>query len=235
MNTKHMKSGLKDSVPIVVGYIPIAIAFGLLSKTSGIPMIDTALMSLLVFAGASQFMAVNLIASGVGIGEIIIATFLLNFRHLLMSASLSSKLGNINKRWNAAVAFGVTDEVFSVASFKKEGLSVSYMLVLQLASYSSWVGGSLLGFVIGQALPQDITLSMGVALYAMFAALLMPEVRERYSVGLLAAFSAVINTVLCSLAGVSKGWSIVASIVVTSAVGASVFRDENEEVAAVEE
>lgn len=231
MNSEHMKSGFKDSIPIMVGYIPIAIAFGLLAKTAHIPMLDTVLMSLLVYAGASQFMAVTLIASGVGIGEIIISTFLVNFRHLLMSASLAARLENINKRLRPVIAFGVTDEVFSVASFKKEGLSAAYLLVLQFAAYISWAGGSLVGYVIGQALPQEVSISMGVALYAMFAALLMPEVRVKYSVGILAAASAVINSSLYYLAGVSKGWSIVVSIVIASAFGASVFKDADEGVA----
>lgn len=231
MNSEHMKSGFKDSIPIMVGYIPIAIAFGLLAKTAHIPMLDTVLMSLLVYAGASQFMAVTLIASGVGIGEIIISTFLVNFRHLLMSASLAARLENINKRLRPVIAFGVTDEVFSVASFKKEGLSAAYLLVLQFAAYISWAGGSLTGYVIGQALPQEVSISMGVALYAMFAALLMPEVRVKYSVGILAAASAVINSSLYYLAGVSKGWSIVVSIVIASAFGASVFKDADEGVA----
>lgn len=194
-------------------------------------MLDTVLMSLLVYAGASQFMAVTLIASGVGIGEIIISTFLVNFRHLLMSASLAARLENINKRWRPVIAFGVTDEVFSVASFKKEGLSAAYLLALQFAAYISWAGGSLAGYVIGQALPQDVSISMGVALYAMFAALLIPEVRVKYNVGILAAASAVINSSLYYLAGVSKGWSIVASIVIASAFGASLFKDADEGVA----
>lgn len=231
MNSEHMKSGFKDSIPIMVGYIPIAIAFGLLAKTAHIPMLDTVLMSLLVYAGASQFMAVTLIASGVGIGEIIISTFLVNFRHLLMSASLAARLENINKRLRPVIAFGVTDEVFSVASFKKERLSAAYLLVLQFAAYISWAGGSLVGFVIGQALPQDVSISMGVALYAMFAALLIPEVRVKYSVGILTAASAVINSSLYYFAGISKGWSIVASIVIASAFGASVFKDADEGVA----
>jgi 4-azaleucine resistance transporter AzlC len=229
MNREHMKKGFTDAVPIMVGYIPIAIAYGLMAKTSGITVYDTALMSLMVYAGASQFMAVNLIASGVGFGEIVISTFLINFRHFLMSASLADKMKGMNKRWNPIVAFGVTDEVFSVASFRKEGLSVSYLLVLQLASYLSWAFGGILGHVIGQALPQDVSSSMGIALYAMFMALLIPEVRQQWSVGVLACISALINTVLYYLVGISKGWSIVISIVIASALGAAIFKERKVE------
>jgi Predicted branched-chain amino acid permease (azaleucine resistance) len=235
MNKEHMKSGFSDSIPIMVGYIPIAIAYGLLSKTSGLSLVDTGLMSFMVFAGASQFMAVNLIASGVGFGEIVISTFLVNFRHFLMSASLSARLKEVSKRSKPIIAFGVTDEVFSVASFRKEELSTSYMLVLELSSYLSWCLGGILGYIIGQALPEDISSSMGIALYAMFAALLMPEVRERLSVGVLALLSALVNTLLYYFGGISKGWCIVIAIITASAVGATVFKEENKAGAQIEE
>lgn len=225
MNRNQMKRGFVDAIPIMVGYVPIAIAYGLLAKTSGITIYDTALMSLMVYAGASQFMAVGLIAAGVGFSEIVISTFLVNFRHFLMSASLAARLEGMNKRWRPLIAFGVTDEVFSVASFTKEKLTVPYLLVLQAAAYMSWAFGGILGHIIGQALPQDISSSMGIALYAMFMALLIPEVKQKWSVGVLAVMAAIVNTILYYIVGISKGWAIVISIVVASALGATVLVD----------
>lgn len=225
MDKEQMKKGFRDAIPIVVGYVPVAMAYGLMAKNAGLSIYDTALMSLMVFAGASQFMAVGLIASFVGFGEIIISTFLVNFRHFLMSASLSSRLKNTDKRWRLIMAFGVTDEVFSVASFYKGDIGPSYLVPLEVASYGSWVLGGILGHFMGQALPEVVGSSMGVALYAMFMALLIPEVRENWAIAVLAIISATINTILYSFVGISKGWSIVIALIVASAFGATVFKN----------
>jgi len=141
-----IKEGLVTGFPIVIGYVPIAMAFGILAKATGITMMDSFLFSALVYAGASQFMALNLLNAGVGIGEIIVATLLMNFRHFLMSASLSTKMRNREKKWIPLIAFGVTDETFSVASFKKQMIDKEFILPLQAVAYFSWIGGTFLGY-----------------------------------------------------------------------------------------
>jgi len=113
------RDGIVDGIPIFLGYITVAITFGILSKNVGITMVDSILFSVLVFAGASQFIALNLLLLGVGVGEIVLTTLLVNFRHFLMSASLATRMTKDMKRWSPLIAFAVTDEVFSVASFKK--------------------------------------------------------------------------------------------------------------------
>ena len=95
MRKKEMKAGLISAMPMIIGFFPIAMAFGLLAKNTGVNFRDTTLFSAMVFAGASQFMALDLIADGVSVGSIILATFLLNLRNLVMSASLSLRLKDV--------------------------------------------------------------------------------------------------------------------------------------------
>ena len=103
-------------------------------------------LNLLVFAGASQFMALNLLASGIGAGEIVLATLLMNFRHFLMSASLSAKIGG-RARLLPVVAFGITDETFAVASSEKGELASDFLIGLESMAYFSWVSGTAVGLL----------------------------------------------------------------------------------------
>lgn len=224
-----IKEGLKSGVPIVIGYIPIAMAFGILAKTEGVSLLDTMLFSVLVFAGASQFMALNLLAVGVGAGEIILATLLMNFRHFLMSASLAAKLEDQRKRWIPLAAFAVTDETFSVAALRQGTLTLNYLLPMEYAAYGSWLGGTVLGYLLGSALPELVKASMGVALYAMFTAILVPAVRKSKVVTILALGAGILNTVLSYSRIVTSGWSLILTILLVAAAGAWMFDGEEVE------
>ncbi|MDK2917878.1 MAG: hypothetical protein PWQ37_611 [Candidatus Petromonas sp.] len=227
-----IKEGLVTGFPIVIGYVPIAMAFGILAKATGITMMDSFLFSALVYAGASQFMALNLLNAGVGIGEIIVATLLMNFRHFLMSASLSTKMRNREKKWIPLIAFGVTDETFSVASFKKQMIDKEFILPLQAVAYFSWIGGTFLGYIVGEILPSDIKSSMGIALYAMFVAILIPEAKKSSRVALLAGLSGMMNFLLNYFKVLPQGWTLVLVIIIVAAFGAFVF--DREEVKTIE-
>lgn len=220
------REGLKSAVPIVVGYIPIAMAFGMLSKTTGISLLESILLSVMVFAGASQFMALNLLAVGVATGEIILATLLMNLRHLLMSASIAARVKEEYNRYFPLVAFGLTDETFSVAMTQKGDLKVAFLLPMELAAYLSWVGGTLLGYLLGEFLPTLVQSSMGVALYAMFAAILIPEAKKKGSIALLAISSGILNSIIVYLKLLSAGWSLIFSIVIIAIAGVYFIKPE---------
>lgn len=219
------KDGVIDSLPIVIGFIPIAMAFGILSKTTGITMIHSVLFSVLVFAGASQFIALNLLMVGAGIGEIILTTLLVNFRHFLMSASIATRMTDDMKRWSPFIAFGITDEVFSVVSFKKGMLTKEYMVSLEFMTYFAWVSGTALGYFVGGILSTSVKSSMGVALYAMFAAILIPEIKKSTKAAILAGLSGIINTLCKYFLTLPQGWSIVLSIVSVSFLGLYLFKE----------
>lgn len=219
------KDGIITALPIVLGYIPVAIAFGILSKTVGVSLLDTFLFSTMVYAGASQFMALNLLHLGTGYGEIIFTTLLVNLRHFLMSASFSTKITKEMKKYIPFMAFGITDEFFSVASFKEGKFTKVFILVVEAMPYLSWILGSVFGYIVGQVLPNIVKDSMGIALYALFVSILIPEARKSNKVLSLALFSGILNTLLNYLNFLPQGWNIVLSIISVSALGTYIFRE----------
>lgn len=224
INRKNqIKEGLLVGLPLTLGYFPVAMAFGLLAKNTGISFLDTSLFSILVYAGASQFMALDLILAGVSFSSIILAVFLLNLRHMVMSASLSLKLENFNKRWLPLVALGITDESFSVLSFTKGKLNLPFILALQISGYFSWLAGTMLGHLVGEILPQSLQASLGIGLYAMFIALLAPEIKKSKNILFLSIISGIVYIILNSSGIFTTGWDIILAIIISSALGVVIF------------
>ncbi|MRX73543.1 branched-chain amino acid ABC transporter permease [Bacillus lacus] len=209
-------NGMQAGISIAVGYMPIALTFGILAKSTGLSIGETTLMSILVFAGAAQYISLSLLAAYTGLFEIILTTFILNLRHFLMSASLSEKAEN-DPVWKKAVySFGLTDETFSVASTKEGTVNAGYMFGLVLISYGSWVVNSAAGYAVGDILPVSVQESMGIALYAMFIGLLVPSLKKHRKVVLLASLAAVLNSIFTFSAMLPAGWSIIVSTVAAS-------------------
>lgn len=187
------------------------------------------MMSGLVYAGASQFMAVNMIAASATVLEITIATFVLNFRHFVMSLSFMNRLRHVSNKWKLPLSMGLTDETFAVASFhpgeaeKKNG--TYFYLGIFLIAYLSWVVGSLLGGLLGDIIPEALSQSMGIALYAMFIGLLIPSVKKNVKTGLIAVLAMMINF-LCVELGMSSGWAIVVGTVIGGLSGIHLLKEE---------
>lgn len=228
MNKCKIKDAINDGVPIVMGFIPIAMAFGVLSKTAEITLLQSLGFSMIVFAGASQFIALNLLIASASMGEIILTTLLVNFRHFLFAASLSPKLTNDMKKSIPFIAFGLTDEIFSVAALKKKELTKEYMIVLELCAYSAFAVGTVLGYVLGGILPTVVQLSMGIALYSLFTAILVPEMKKSNKVILLLIMSGLINSLSLYVFKLPQGWSIVISIILVSFLGMFIKVKERE-------
>jgi 4-azaleucine resistance transporter AzlC len=177
--------GLGLGLPIVFGYVPVAIAFGLVCRNAGLPPYMALLFSALVFAGASQFMAVEMLAMGIQGLEVVAATLAVNFRHFLMSSSIASRVPT------PVVAFGITDEVFAVSSTYGGVLSARLVIGIEAVAYTAWCGGTVLGAVAGEVLPPLIQQALGVTLYALFVSLLVPQLqRDR---GVVAAVVAAVG------------------------------------------
>lgn len=219
MKKCSIRDAINDGVPIILGFIPIAMAFGILSKSAEITLLESLGFSMIVFAGASQFIALNLLIAGSSMGEIVLTTLLVNFRHFLFSASLSSKITKSMKKAIPFIAFGITDEIFSVASLKQKELTKEYMFVLEFCAYSGLAFGTLLGYVLGGVLPSFVQLSMGIALYALFTSILVPEMKKSLKVVILLAMSGIINTLCLFVIKLPQGWSIIISIMVVSILG----------------
>lgn len=220
--------GVKVGAPVAVGYIPIAVAFGLLARSAAIPNEIIILMSLLIYAGASQFIGINLLVLGASYNEIVITTFILNLRHFLMTAALSQKIeAEISKKWRALLAFGVTDETFTVGVLQSDKkMSPFFILGLNSIAYLSWNVGTWIGMFFAPNLPEVVKASMGIALYAMFIGLLVPNIRKSKSVLVISCMAIAINSLLSWLpifAGISSGWSIIAATVISAAFGACIY------------
>ncbi|MFA9555866.1 AzlC family ABC transporter permease [Evansella sp. AB-rgal1] len=205
--TSILKLGLIDGIPIAVGYMPVALTFGLLAGATGLTIMESVLMSIIVFAGASQYMALTMIALGSGAIEIILATFIVNFRHLLMSAAIHEKAEKSSKKMRALYAFGLTDEVFAVAATKESPVRSTYILGLGIAAYTSWVMFTAVGFYAGAFLPNLLQESMAIALYALFIALLVPSIKkEGKKVIILAILGGLFHSIFQFW--ISTGWAI---------------------------
>ncbi|MFD1361360.1 AzlC family ABC transporter permease [Lentibacillus salinarum] len=224
----HMvRRGIAVGFPIMLGYLPIAITYGVLAKQAGMTLTELTLMSVMVFAGASQFMGANMIAVGAGAAEIIVATFVLNFRHFVMSLSFMNRLRDLGIRWKAPLSLGLTDETFAVSSLHTKEAKMEkgayFYAALILTAYLSWIMGSFLGGVLGEVIPEQLSQSMGIALYAMFIGLLIPSVKKEWRVGLVAGIAMLIN-LICSQF-MSEGWAIVFGTVLGGLSGVFLLKE----------
>ncbi|MFA7109044.1 MAG: AzlC family ABC transporter permease [Sphaerochaetaceae bacterium] len=221
--------GFQDGIPILLGYFSTAIAFGLICRNVGIPFFETCLYSFTNFAGAGQFLAVNLFASGALLFEYFIGINLINLRYLFMGVALRTHLApGVKGIKKMIVAFGVTDEIFTVASMKNSDcISFDYMAGLISSSYLGWNLGTAVGFMMGMILPKALQMAVGVTLYAMFSSLLSVEFKNKGpKVLIIAGFSAAINSFLIIVLSFPSGWSFVISMVSTAVIGALLIKEE---------
>jgi 4-azaleucine resistance transporter AzlC len=219
--------GVKSAIPISIGYFTASIAFGILALSAGLAPFEAVLFSMTNLTGAAQFMAINLISSGAAIGGIVISVMLMNMRYFIMSASLARKLGLKNNIEKAIISFGVTDEIFSLASLKAGKVASPFMYGLQLSSWMGWVLGTLAGVTAGAFLPRALQDAMSGALFALFISLLIPEIKKSYRAALLAVSAGILNSLLYYIWNMSAGWSIVISMITVTAMGAAFYRDED--------
>ncbi|MBG9656103.1 AzlC family ABC transporter permease [Cytobacillus firmus] len=223
----EVRKGVQSGISIAIGYAPIALTFGLLAKTTGLTIGETVLMSLLVFAGAAQYISLSLLTLGTGIFEIVLTTFIVNIRHFLMSTSLNEKWDDEQAANKVILSFGITDETFSVAAVREEKVTSGYMLGLISVSYASWIICSGLGHLIGASLPQTLQESMSVALYAMFVGLLVPSMKKSAKVVFLAALAACFNMIFTLTNTLSTGWAIVLATLLSAVIVEWIERVKN--------
>lgn len=207
-----LAKGVKRAMPIVLGYVPIGFAYGVLAGKSGISDANTLLMSLIVFAGSSQFIAVGLFASGTGPAAVILTTFVVNLRHMLMAASLAPFLSGWKKRHLAWFSYELTDETFALHSASAATLSECRLeaLSLNMTAQASWVAGTILGIVASGLIGDVKPLGLDYALAAMFIGLLVGQCENRVRV-ITAILSGGIATLLY-LAGWHQFHIIVATV-----------------------
>ncbi|BCS87847.1 AzlC family ABC transporter permease [Pseudodesulfovibrio sediminis] len=216
-----MLSAFKQVAPIVMGYLPVGAAYGVLAQQAGLSMLNTVLMSILVYAGSAQLIAVALFAVGVSPLSIIATTFVVNLRHLLMSASLAPNLKTW-KKWELALfAYQVTDESFAVHStrFARGDLNKTTCFGINYIAQASWAVASFAGFMAGSSIPDVEPLGIDYALPAMFIALLVMQTKNKLHI-LVAGFTGFVSIALVQ-AGADQ-WSVIIATVVGATFGAGV-------------
>jgi 4-azaleucine resistance transporter AzlC len=212
---------LTPALPVVMGYLPIGFAFGVLAVNAGLSVFEAVAMSVIVYAGSAQLMAVSLFEAGINPFSIVATTFIVNLRHLLMSASLAPHMKNWSKAEVAAFAFELTDESFGVHSLRFErgesqpGPTLGINFICQL----SWVAGALLGTLAGGLITDVKPFALDYALPAMFIALLILQIKGgRYL--LVAAVAGVLSIVIW-LVGVTQ-WNVLLATLIAATLGAGV-------------
>lgn len=214
---KEFTQGASKAVPIFLGYIALSLAYGILARDAGLGIFDTVAMSVFVFAGAAQFIAVGMLAVGVDPFTIIFTTFLVNLRHILMGASLAPYLQGLGFSSLALLATGVTDETFALDSteYARHPHHHFFMYGAHLTSYAGWVGGSILGAVSGSLVPGLDRLPLDFALPAMFISLLVLQVNDRLL--LAAALLAGAVSVACVLL-LPSNWNIMVATLLVATI-----------------
>lgn len=224
---KDFISGLKDGVPIALGYLSVSFSIGIMVISSGLTVFQGALMSLTNVTSAGQFAGIQVIAAGGTILELILTQFIINLRYALMSLSLSQKLSEKVTLWQRfVIAFANTDEIFAVAMSHAKSLTFPYMLGLQSLPILGWTGGTILGGIAGQLLPSSVSSALNVALYGMFIAVVVPVARKIRPVLIVALLAALLSCVIYYVplfAGISTGISIIICTVAASLIGAIFF------------
>ena len=216
--------GFKDALPVMAGYFPIAMAYGILAKSVGITMTDGVMFSAILYAGAAQFMTASMIGAGIGAASIITAVFFMNFRHFIMSASLRARLEKTPKRYFPIIGFFLTDESYSVVSLKKTIDDPGYLISLELSAYASWVAGTAAGYLFGMFIPTIITDSMGIALYALFVALLIPAGKQSKIALVVALAAGLFNTALIRLVHLDQSGSFILTVLTIASVSTLIKR-----------
>jgi 4-azaleucine resistance transporter AzlC len=180
LTSADFRRGAVAAWPICLGYFPIGLALGVLAQQAGLPWWAMALMSVLVFAGSSQFICVALLATGASIPSIVLTTLMVNLRHVLMSSALAVHLNGIDRSFLAVFAYGITDESFAVnmARFRQGNWNRWSALITNLLPNLCWISATTVGVLVGQFIPRG-AFGIDYALVAMFLCLLTYQLHSR--------------------------------------------------------
>lgn len=225
--------GIKHGIPIALGYFPVSFGFGIMAVRMGISPLAAVLISVTNLTSAGQAAGVSVIAAGGSLIEMALTQLIINLRYALMGLSLSQKLSkSFTVPHRLAAAYGITDEIFGVASSQPQKITPKYMYGLILAGFTGWSLGTLFGSLAGSALPTFLTDALGIMLYGMFLAIILPAARKNikvfFVIVLAAGFSSLFKYVFTA---VSDGFAVIISAVAASALAALIFpvKEEKEE------
>lgn len=235
MKTKQFLQGIRDGSAIGIGYFSVSFTFGIAAVSSGLVWWQALAVSVMNLTSAGQFAGITIMAAAGSYIEMAVTQLIINLRYALMSISLSQK---VDKDFSAGkkmlLGFAVTDEIFAVAMSREGEVSSRYFWGLSVLPFLGWNFGTLTGAVLGDVLPEDIASALGLAIYGMFIAIVVPVAKENRHILKMVLFAVILSSCLYYipvLNQISDGFAIILSAVISSAVGAWLFpiREENQE------
>ena len=233
MNLREYRAGVSRGLPVGMGYFSVSFGFGAMAVSQGLRALDATLISLTNLTSAGQFAGLTVIVAAASLWEMVLTQVIINSRYALMSLALSQRMGQkIGLLPRLCIAFINTDEVFALAMAREQALTVPFLYGLGLLPIIGWVSGTLFGALAGSILPQSIRTALGVMLYGMFVAIVIPPAKKERSVAIAALLALVLSSLFTwvpALAKAPKGTPIVICTVAAAAVCAWLFPVADEE------
>ncbi|MBP5166764.1 MAG: AzlC family ABC transporter permease [Oscillospiraceae bacterium] len=230
MNSANkFRRGLTDGIPIGLGYLSVSFGVGILASGSGLSILQAAVMSLSNLTSAGQVAGIAVIAASGGLIETVLTQLVINIRYSLMAISLTQKLdGSFTTLRRMLVSFAITDEIFAVASSREGRISPGYMYGLALIPIIGWTAGTFLGAAAGELLPAAVTSALGLSIYGMFLAIIIPPARRSTGILLAVVFGAAVSCALFYFTDISQGFSVIISAGAAAAAAALIRPAEME-------
>ncbi len=219
------RKGLMQGIGIALGYLSVSFSFGILAVQSGLTVWQAVLISVTNLTSAGQVAGVGLIAAAAAPLELFLAELVINIRYALMSLALSQKTDSAFSFPHRLLAsFGITDEIFAVASIQKEPLKPAFMYGITLIAFLGWTFGTWLGAAAGTLLPEKLTNALGIALYGMFLAIILPPARKSKGILAVVIFAAACSVLLkVTVKWMSGGFALIIASLAAAVFGAAVF------------
>ena len=219
------RKGLAQGISIALGYLSVSFSFGILCVQSGLSVWQAVLISVTNLTSAGQVAGVGLIAANGAYFELFLAELVINIRYALMSLALSQKADSSFRLPQRLLAsFGITDEIFAVASIEPEPLKPAFMYGITLISFLGWTAGTWLGAAAGTLLPEKLTNALGIALYGMFLAIIVPPARKSKGILAVVVIAAVISILLkITMKWMSGGFALIIASLIAAVIGAACF------------
>lgn len=221
------KYGLKKAWPIGAGYLAVSFAFGVMCANGGISPLMATIISFTNLTSAGQFAGIKLIIQFASFLEIALTVLLINLRYALMSVSLSQKVDPSMPRLQRLIcSFGITDEIYAISITEEKKVDTPYMLGLTTLPLLGWTVGTLLGALGATIIPIRILEAMNIALYAMFIAIIVPDMKKNYKVlvvGLISIAITCIFTYVPYINQIGLGFITIIATCVSCVLGAILF------------
>lgn len=236
LHARNFRQGMKDGIPIGLGYFAVAFTLGIAAKNAGLTAFQAGLNSFLIHASAGEYAGITMIAANAGYLEAAIMELVANARYLLMSCALSQKFTERDGLGHRLlVGFGITDEIFAISAAFPGHLDPVYPYGAMLVAIPGWACGTMLGVTLGNILPLRLVSALSVGLYGMFLAIIVPPARQNKVVAGVVLLSMALSFAVNRIAWfdfISSGMKIILLTVVISAAAAALFPVDEEQEAA---